>query len=68
MSNRLSGKICIITRSGGSMGREAALTFAREGAFGRWLRSVRRRCGSDGSGGWHSRWNNGLHAAIRLLG
>ena len=32
MSNRLSGKVCIITGAGGSMGREAALTFAREGA------------------------------------
>src|SRR5258708_4605432 len=32
MSNRLSGKVCIITGTGGSMGREAALTFAREGA------------------------------------
>jgi NAD(P)-dependent dehydrogenase (short-subunit alcohol dehydrogenase family) len=33
MSNRLSGKVCIITGTGGSMGREAALTFAREGAL-----------------------------------
>ena len=33
MSNRLAGKICIITGAGGSMGREAALTFAREGAL-----------------------------------
>jgi len=32
MSNRLSGKVSIITGTGGSMGREAALTFAREGA------------------------------------
>jgi NAD(P)-dependent dehydrogenase (short-subunit alcohol dehydrogenase family) len=32
MSSRLSGKICIITGTGGSIGREAALTFAREGA------------------------------------
>src|SRR6266436_2514397 len=32
MSNRLSGKVCIITGTGGSMGREAAITFAREGA------------------------------------
>jgi NAD(P)-dependent dehydrogenase (short-subunit alcohol dehydrogenase family) len=32
MSNRLSGKVCIITGTGGGMGREAALTFAREGA------------------------------------
>jgi NAD(P)-dependent dehydrogenase (short-subunit alcohol dehydrogenase family) len=29
---RLSGKVCIITGTGGSMGREAALVFAREGA------------------------------------
>jgi NAD(P)-dependent dehydrogenase (short-subunit alcohol dehydrogenase family) len=32
MSPRLSGKVCIITGTGGSIGREAALTFAREGA------------------------------------
>ncbi len=32
MSPRLSGKVCIITGTGRSMGREAALTFAREGA------------------------------------
>jgi len=32
MSPRLSGKVCIITGSGGSMGREAAMAFAREGA------------------------------------
>ncbi|ANB73011.1 oxidoreductase [Paraburkholderia phytofirmans OLGA172] len=30
--NRLAGKVCIITGSGGSMGRAAALMFAREGA------------------------------------
>ena len=33
MSNRLSGKVCIITGTGGGMGREAASTFAREGAL-----------------------------------
>lgn len=33
MTNRLAGKVCIITGTGGSMGREAALTFAREGAL-----------------------------------
>ena len=32
MSGRLSGKVCIITGTGGSMGREAARVFAREGA------------------------------------
>lgn len=32
MSDRLTDKVCIITGTGGSMGREAALTFAREGA------------------------------------
>ena len=32
MSGRLSGKVCIITGTGGSMGRDAALVFAREGA------------------------------------
>jgi NAD(P)-dependent dehydrogenase (short-subunit alcohol dehydrogenase family) len=29
----LAGKVCIITGTGGSMGRAAALAFAREGAF-----------------------------------
>src|ERR1700758_2373688 len=33
MSNRLSGKVCIITGTGGGMGREAALIFTREGAL-----------------------------------
>jgi NAD(P)-dependent dehydrogenase (short-subunit alcohol dehydrogenase family) len=33
MPGRLSGKVCIITGSGGSMGRATALTFAREGAL-----------------------------------
>jgi NAD(P)-dependent dehydrogenase (short-subunit alcohol dehydrogenase family) len=32
MSGRLSGKVCIITGTGGSIGRAAALLFAREGA------------------------------------
>jgi NAD(P)-dependent dehydrogenase (short-subunit alcohol dehydrogenase family) len=32
MSGRLSSKVCIITGTGGSIGREAALAFAREGA------------------------------------
>jgi NAD(P)-dependent dehydrogenase (short-subunit alcohol dehydrogenase family) len=32
MSGRLAGKVCVITGTGGSMGRAAALTFAREGA------------------------------------
>jgi NAD(P)-dependent dehydrogenase (short-subunit alcohol dehydrogenase family) len=32
MSGRLAGKVCIVTGSGGSMGRASALTFAREGA------------------------------------
>ena len=32
MSGRLSGKVCVITGTGGSVGRAAALTFAREGA------------------------------------
>jgi NAD(P)-dependent dehydrogenase (short-subunit alcohol dehydrogenase family) len=31
MSPRLSGKVCIITGTGGSIGRAAALAFAREG-------------------------------------
>jgi NAD(P)-dependent dehydrogenase (short-subunit alcohol dehydrogenase family) len=30
---RLSGKVCVITGTGGSMGRAAAVTFAREGAL-----------------------------------
>jgi NAD(P)-dependent dehydrogenase (short-subunit alcohol dehydrogenase family) len=33
MSGRLEGKVCIITGTGGSMGRDAALTFAKEGAL-----------------------------------
>jgi NAD(P)-dependent dehydrogenase (short-subunit alcohol dehydrogenase family) len=32
MAGRLSGKVCIITGSGGSMGRAGALLFASEGA------------------------------------
>jgi NAD(P)-dependent dehydrogenase (short-subunit alcohol dehydrogenase family) len=48
VSNRLAGKVCIITGAGGSMGREAALTFAREGALvvGCDLRAERRDCGA----------------------
>jgi NAD(P)-dependent dehydrogenase (short-subunit alcohol dehydrogenase family) len=32
MSGRLAGRVCVITGTGGSMGRSTALTFAREGA------------------------------------
>lgn len=32
MSGRLSGKVCIITGTGGAIGRASALAFAREGA------------------------------------
>ena len=32
MSGRLSGKVCVVTGTGGSMGRATALTFAGEGA------------------------------------
>ena len=32
MPGRLSGKVCVITGTGGSMGREAARVFTREGA------------------------------------
>jgi NAD(P)-dependent dehydrogenase (short-subunit alcohol dehydrogenase family) len=32
MPRRLEGKVCVITGTGGSMGRESALAFAREGA------------------------------------
>jgi NAD(P)-dependent dehydrogenase (short-subunit alcohol dehydrogenase family) len=32
VSRRLEGKVCVITGTGGSMGRATALTFAREGA------------------------------------
>src|SRR6266542_3095443 len=33
MPGRLSGKVCIVTGTGGSMGRATALTFGREGAL-----------------------------------
>ena len=33
MAGRLAGKVCVITGTGGSMGRAAALTFAHEGAL-----------------------------------
>ena len=33
MTDRLLGKVCIITGSGGGIGRQAAVTFAREGAL-----------------------------------
>lgn len=33
MSGKLSGKVCVVTGTGGSVGRAAALTFAREGAL-----------------------------------
>src|SRR5690348_3858109 len=33
MSRRLAGKVCIITGTGGSIGRAAALAFAGEGAL-----------------------------------
>ena len=33
MSARLAGKVCVVTGTGGTIGREAALTFAREGAL-----------------------------------
>jgi NAD(P)-dependent dehydrogenase (short-subunit alcohol dehydrogenase family) len=32
MSGRLEAKVCVVTGTGGSMGRSTALTFAREGA------------------------------------
>jgi NAD(P)-dependent dehydrogenase (short-subunit alcohol dehydrogenase family) len=32
MPGRLEGKVCVVTGTGGSMGRATALTFAREGA------------------------------------
>jgi NAD(P)-dependent dehydrogenase (short-subunit alcohol dehydrogenase family) len=32
MSSRLEGKVCVITGTGGSMGRASAVAFAREGA------------------------------------
>jgi len=33
VAGRLSGKVCVVTGTGGSMGRATALTFAREGAL-----------------------------------
>jgi NAD(P)-dependent dehydrogenase (short-subunit alcohol dehydrogenase family) len=32
MAGRLARQVCVVTGTGGSMGRAAALTFAREGA------------------------------------
>src|SRR3984957_670462 len=32
MAGRLAGKVCVITGTGGSMGRAAAVAFARQGA------------------------------------
>jgi len=32
MSGRLPGKVCVVTGTGGSMGRATALTFARKAA------------------------------------
>jgi NAD(P)-dependent dehydrogenase (short-subunit alcohol dehydrogenase family) len=32
MPGRLEGKVCVVTGTGGSMGRATALSFAREGA------------------------------------
>ena len=57
MPGRLSGKVCVITGTGGSMGRAAAMTFAREGAsvvgcdlnVGNW-----REHGSSGGNGIRS--------------
>jgi NAD(P)-dependent dehydrogenase (short-subunit alcohol dehydrogenase family) len=31
-AGRLAGKVCLVTGTGGSIGRATALTFAREGA------------------------------------
>jgi NAD(P)-dependent dehydrogenase (short-subunit alcohol dehydrogenase family) len=33
MSGRLEGKVCVVTGTGGSMGRATALAFAREGGL-----------------------------------
>jgi NAD(P)-dependent dehydrogenase (short-subunit alcohol dehydrogenase family) len=33
LSGRLAGKVCVVTGTGGSMGRATAVTFAREGAL-----------------------------------
>jgi NAD(P)-dependent dehydrogenase (short-subunit alcohol dehydrogenase family) len=33
MTGRLAGKVCIITGTGGSIGRATAIAFAREGAL-----------------------------------
>jgi len=32
VAGRLSGKVCVVTGTGGSMGRATALAFASEGA------------------------------------
>jgi len=64
MSQRLSGKICIITGTGGSMGRAAALAFAREGASGRRLRSERRVRGGDRAIGSTRGRNDGVASTL----
>ena len=33
MAGRLDGKVCVVTGTGGSMGRATALAFAREGGL-----------------------------------
>jgi NAD(P)-dependent dehydrogenase (short-subunit alcohol dehydrogenase family) len=65
MSNRLSGKVSIITGTGGGMGREAALTFAREGAWvvgcGLYVDDAEATVAAVRAAGG----NNGLYAAMR---
>ena len=51
MSGRLAGKVCIVTGTGGSMGRATALDVRSRGCAGRRLRRGRRAGGGDARDG-----------------
>ena len=65
MSNRLSGRVCIITGTGGSMGREAALIFAREGALVVGCGLYVEDAEATVAGGSRRGRNDALHTAMR---
>ena len=64
MPGRLSGKVCVVTGTGGSMGRATALTFAREGRSGRRLRRGGRARGRDRRAGTGGGRRDGVAAAV----